>query len=753
MTGAWAKQFWQAGPHPDLSRLPISLDLRAISLAEGLRAALAVAAVVLLSEWARIPALGEAVLGALLTCLCDAGGPVRRRVPAMLGFAVVGTALIAGLEALRPLGLPVVVPLATAVIFALGLARVWGPAVMQVGNLLVVVAILALDKGSASRAPLLFGALFLGGSLWASLLTLVIWRLHPYRPARRTVADVYRRLGIMAADLMPLLGTGSPKAWEDHARAHRRYVRDGIEAARAAVLDTVRIRGGGTVRANQSVIQVEAADQLFGVLIALSDVLEYADAPARMAASRALPALRLLLAAVADATAQDQASDRPEATATNARLIDGVARMGTVPALAGLSAAAVSRLRVALLLATPDGLLPGQTGTERPGQRWRERVTAPLRANLRWSSATFRHAARIAAVAGPALAVTLSIGDGYAHWLSITLILTLQPFFATTWQRALERGAGTMLGGVAAAGLAALVHTPLATAAVLVPLTVAAFTVRAVSFGLFMACLTPMIVLLSDLGQPEQSGLVIAALRAGYTVAGGLLAVLGGILLWPSWEPARVRQALAEAIAAHAAYAELELNALIDPGTAPVAELEAGRRAAGRASNELETALNRAMHEPRRAAYPDLQVTLVVDAALRRLAGRLLALQHDPSQAGGDHALLAAWRDWLSNALKALAAGRALPDGQPPERDHPALGRMARQVELIGGALRQSPAALRPASDLEALGQEVRAGRQPDEGRGPERGAVPAGEHLPASGARLPVEPAVRAVRSRNGIE
>lgn len=685
---------WRAGPQADLSRLPVALDLRAVSRAEGVRAALAIALVGLLGELVHAPLLPEASLGALLTCLCDPGGPVRRRVPTLATFAVLGTLVTAGFGLLRPGGLPFAVPLATLAIFAFSFARVWGQPAMQVGNLLVVVTVLSLDRIEPPGAALLLGALFGAGSLYAVLLTLVIWRIHPYRPARHALADVFRRLATMTADLSPLLEDGTPRAWEEHARAHRRHVRDGIEAARTLVLDTVRTRGSGSLRASQSLIQLEAADQLFGVLIALSGTLEYAGTPTRAAAARALPALRLLLAALADETARDQPGD-PAIHAINRRLLDAVATLAASPALAPLAEALLSRLRIALLLTTPEGLVPGRDGLATPSQRWHERILAPVAANRTWSSPILRHATRAAAVAGPALVATLGSGDPYAHWLTITLILTLQPFFATTWQRALERSAGTVCGGIAAAVIAATVHGPLPTALVMAPIAVAAFAVRGVSYGLFMACLTPMVVLLSELSRPGQSEFAIAAARAAYTVGGGLLALGAGVLLWPSWEHARVRDALAHALRAHAAYTDAELAALSGTPTSPDV-LEAARRAAGLGTNDLETALNRAMHEPGGTERAQAAPALVVDAALRRLAARLLALQHDPAQAGTDPATLATWRTWLSRSFEALAAGHPLPNDPPPDRDHPALGRIARQVELMAGALAPKPAPTAP---------------------------------------------------------
>jgi len=598
--------------------------------------------------------------------------------------------LTAGLGLLRSMGLPVVVPVACLLIFCSSLARIWGQSALQVGNLSTVVAVLAMDRSLDLREAGILAMAFVGGSLWALLLTMVIWRLHPFRPARRAVAEVFRRLGVLAGDLSALVSAASrsrpglSKAWTDHARAHRRHVRDGIEQARTLVLDTVRARGQSSARSGQTLIQVEAADQLFGCLIALSEVLESSGPATRNVAVRLLHTLRLLLAVIADDTALDTAPDDPDRRAMVERLLDTLAAIGKAdPALAGVAASIVGRLRIAALLITPAGLLPE---ADQPGRgSWRDRVLRPLRANLAWSSAPFRHALRAAVVAGPALVITLSSGNAYAHWLTITLVLTLQPFFALTWQRAIERIIGTVVGGMVAAGISLIMSSPLTTAAVLFPLAVTAFAVRYVSFGLFMACMTPLVVLLSELGRPGESEFVIAGLRALYTVLGGTLAVFGCAVLWPSWEPDRVALELRAALDAHAAYADTELAVLL--GEAPNDALDQARRAAGVASNNLEASLARALQEPRRSARAGLEATMVADAALRRLAGRLSSIQHDPASAP-DKAALTAWRHWLRLAFQSLIGGTTLPPQQPALEPGSATARIARQIELMDGALR-----------------------------------------------------------------
>ena len=112
----------------------------------------------------------------------------------------------------------------------------------------------------------------------------------------------------------------------------------------------------------------------------------------------------------------------------------------------------LDRLRVAALMTTAGGRAspaPARPSRTPPVAA----CSAPLRgqSQLELGGAAARGRAR-RVVALPALLLTLPAGALYAHWLTITLILTLQPFFALTWQRALERIGGTVLGGIAGGG-------------------------------------------------------------------------------------------------------------------------------------------------------------------------------------------------------------------------------------------------------------------------------------------------------------
>ena len=656
----------------------LTFDLGAVSLGEGLRAALSVAVIVALAQWVHVPGLMEAALAALLSCLCDAGGSVRSRVTAILSFGLLGAAITAGYGLLRGGPLWLVVAMASAGLFATSFARIGGQSALQVGNLLSVVLVLAVraplpDFGTAATVA----GLFLLGNLWALLLTAVIWRVHPHGPARRSTAAAMRQLAAMAADMRATLGADDA-AWDRHARLHRRQTREAIERARNRVLQTVQVRGPASSRSRQASARLEAVDQLFGLLIALSDGLQDDPASAERATRvlRLLPPVLLLLARAA-------AADAPANGPALARAIDAMGRAGAGNDwLATVSAALADRLRVVATVSETQAEAEQTDAAVPPLRHWRE----ALRRNLDFGSEALRHALRVLAVSVPPFAFTLGFPRPYEHWLTIMLVLTMQPYFALTVTRAVERIGGTVLGGVLAAAVAIVCTTPLATAAALFPLTILAFSVRAVSFGLFMACMTPLVVLLSELGQPDASELSIALFRAGFTVAGGLLALVGNLLLWPSWEPGRLGSEARAAIVAHGRFARAAIGAVLGDDPRPA---EMARRAAGVASNALEASLQRVLLEPLRGRAARVDAALAVDATLRRMAGAISGLRVRAAAHAHDSGAWRNWGDWLESAMAAVgqdAPPPLAPPLPPHDEDAATLARLARQVELAAGA-------------------------------------------------------------------
>ena len=659
----------------NLRSLPFALNPNAISLSEGLRAGIAVAVTLLAGQIFNLPYFGLAALGALLTCFADPGGPVARRAPAVIAFAVFGGIAYGLFGLIRGEGVWLAAALAGLMIFCTSYARIYGQSGLQVGNLLSVVIVLALGTPAFTITHAAAQGLnFCAGAAWAVLLTLAIWQVHPYAPARRALADAAQKLSLLARNLASLANAEETvAAFETHAALHRRDVRDAIETARDIAFETFRRRGLVTIRAAQLSVRLQTLEQVFGSLIALSESLEN-DAANRLVSARPIRLIAGWLAAIGPDILADRALDTPKKQASLTRLRKSLQNVPEASEQRHVLEAIAENLAVLITVSTPTGQpLSGMAAPE----PLRRRIFAPIRQNFNLSSAPLRHALRAALIVTPVLAWTMLYGGPFAHWASITLVLCLQPYFSATWLRTAERIAGTALGGLLAAGIGLLAQTRMELALTMLPLTMFAFTIRSVSYGVFIAALTPMIVLLIEQIAPGTDELTIAVSRVGYTLLGGSLAVAGNLLLWPSFEGGRLEQSITAAIDAHAAYIKAVFAALLEGKAAPVA----ARRAAGLASNNLEAALSRALLEPHKRRDPVIERGAIVDAALRRMAGRLSVLALDrPAISPEANSLWQAWADWLVLSLSDKISLRpALPEG--PGTD--TLTRLARQVELI----------------------------------------------------------------------
>jgi hypothetical protein len=90
--------------------------------------------------------------------------------------------------------------------------------------------------------------------------------------------------------------------------------------------------------------------------------------------------------------------------------------------------------------------------------------------------------------------------------------------------------------------------------------------------------------------------------------------------------------------------------------------------------------------EPGSSRGIQLEAALVIDAALRRCAGRLSVLQLDPAVSVPPEALQA-WGRWIAASLAAISAGQSALTPRPPMAANDAIVRIARQVELMAGTV------------------------------------------------------------------
>jgi uncharacterized membrane protein YccC len=523
----------------------------------GIRAAIATIGPILIGQSLAWPAAAWMGLAGFNVALADKGGPLRTRLSAMSVAAFWGiVAAVTGALIGRSLWISV----AVVAVWALGagLARAYGAVATTAGIISLVTLVVSIAAPAENlQGVWQRGGAVLAGSAFAMALALFVWRVRPYRAVRMAVARALRAAAAVAA---------SPG--EDSARAGAQAA---IEEARGALAAFRRGMQGETPRGERLLVLAESADRLVSLLTG----------PPQPGVAAALEAI---------------------AGAVESERLEGFANVavpsGPVGAVLTVALTAVRELN--------DDSIVAASEPSRP-------FFDPLLAVLAWESDVLRHALRVAVATAFAVALTSALEISRGYWLSLTVIVILQPYTSATFQKGLQRIAGTIAGGVAAAVLLAVVHSP---AGLMVLIFVGAAVTVAflpVNYGLYSLFVTITFVLLAEVGANDWH---LVWRRVSMTLAGAAIAYVAAWLLWPASERGRVRDDLAEALRALADYA----RCLADCDDAGAAE---SRRAFLVALQNSEASLQRLLSD---ATEPHEEQMMAVVVYLRRFAIALSAL-------------------------------------------------------------------------------------------------------------------------------
>ncbi len=654
---------WPRSRSYSLARWSITFAPEAASLSEGLRAAAACAALAALAVLSGHVEISWAAVAAFWTCLVDPGGATGVRATVLISFTFTGAIISMLCASIANLGIGPSATLIFGLAMLAGALRIYGAEASTLSNLLLVDAVYTISRPlDSAPAVFYFGGLFLAGCIWASLLSLTVWRIHPFQPARAALAAAFQDLSSMAWSLAGL--TASPAgeaAWRLHAQQHRRAVRESIEMARRRIAQVMRQRGGPGITASQFQGRLATADSVFAFMIALTDSLERRPATSELAQRHIARSLKRLAVVF-----QRLSSFVSERSGDPAPLESGLSRLEQ-GAFArqereALIFACVQEVRDAL--DNPSDILTNNPlSSDGPSSVW-ARLIKPIRDELHWRSTNLRHALRLATAVTIAYILTRFLNLSYGYWMTMTVVIIMQPQLATTWARGLERILGSVLGGALAAFLGFAFVSPTALLLLIFPLAVATMAFRPVNYTLFVFFLTPLFVLILDLTHPEVRETAIVLTRAGNTLIGGAIALCASLLLWPGSGANQLRLDLASAIEHNVAFACLALSK--DQHTS--AMRDQARRQAGLASNLAETTQQRIALESlwrplERAAAEE------VLGVLRRLAGAATTiwLQTDDDKPFAAHEIAEWSRAAALRLVDSIRAGLTAPPlASPP---------------------------------------------------------------------------------------
>jgi uncharacterized membrane protein YccC len=563
-------------------------------------------------ELALLPAMGG-----LLSVMIDNGGPYWSRVERIGAAAVLGGApgLLIG-TLIHGRGWVAV----GAITFVAGVSSIlarFGGTGSVTGLQLFVYSSLGLGPLGALRPWWHTALQFLAGVVWALLLITPGYLLSPRSAERKAVAEVYYAL----ARGLRLLGTpGTAGARTALAAA--------LNAAYDAML-TGRAAAGGRSRRDKHLMAV----------LNVSHQFAEAAAALRATGERVPPLVTDTIERLGDAVLDEHGPGSgvlgfggrraPRADSGRADR-EGADRDGPVlppipppwspsPGALALREAMVSLARVMSGNWTPDAV---------PGPPARGDAPA-LRARLRdrlWNVAeqviggriAWEFTLRLMICTGAAAILSEALPLQRSYWLVLTVGIILKPDYGSVFARALQRGAGTIIGAVL--GAVILIEVPYGPW-LLLPFGVLAALLpygKARSFGLQAVFLTPLVVLLIDL--LDVGGWHLAEERLVDTVLASLVVLVIGYAPWPSAWQAHLPGEFAGALRAVSAYAD---EALVTtpaariaargtaraqaqaPGAAP-GQRSRLRRRTYRALSNLRAEFQRTMSEPaparRRAA-------------------------------------------------------------------------------------------------------------------------------------------------------
>jgi uncharacterized membrane protein YccC len=487
----------------------------------------------------------------------------------------------------------------------------------SLASLQLLIYVILGTHESTVASPAVAVGWYAAGAGWALLLAIGAWPVRATAPERALVANVFDRL----AETLSVVGTPEGKAARHRLTASLNSAYDALLAARSRLAGRDRIYR-----------------RLF---IVLSDLTPAVEATVALLSARHRPPR-----SVVDAVTRLGAAVRADARPGDLGLPDQ-GSPAVLALVAGLRA-------VADVLTTDD--LDGHAerpDRKRPGRRERIELwfDKSLAGRVGW-----QHAARLAVCMAVAEVVTALVPLERSYWLPLTVATVLKPDFGSVFARAVLRGGGTALGAVFGAAVVALnpngwVVVLLAGAiAFLLPIT----QVR--HFGMFSTALTPLVIILLEVGHHGGWDLLLARLTD--TAVGCVIVLVFGYLLWPGSRTPRIGGRLADAVDAVANYTDLALRA--DPKGRSVL-----RRRTYRQLSDLRAELQRILVEPSAAGrlasawYPAI-------IGLERVTGSVTRVvvdidQGDPVPPGGEvDAIVAALRD-IAESVRAERPPAELP--------------------------------------------------------------------------------------------
>ena len=492
------------------------------------------------------------VLAALNVTLIDMGGLTYRklfRILLLITILNAAAAIVAILVGSNIILAVTITAIWLALVALLGFLGHTGVMMALVNSVIFVIMVALPGDHTMILRPFI---IFLAGGFWAMLFSLVAWPISPYRPIRKAVARCFVENANFLRNIAEVCQNETLNNISDADQnisdiIHRRF-RESIDEAHEMLINERKGRMGNTYVEDALISLLHSVAKDYRVLVTTIVWFKNEGKNIHVSNSKSLSDLFRELANI-----HDEIANLIIHAKTNEKLLinslavlkekylysENKIIVGQSKEIHHILEQVLNRFE--LEIGTAKKQHPSHINTKENNRQKSLMIDDKIpflkliQTNLTISSPGFRHSIRIGVTAAIAVLIAHLTHLPRGYWLPLTVVVIMAPDFGGSFLvRSLQRGVGTILGGLMAAFILLQVQDEMIIFVLLLLFTFLAISLLTINYALFVFFLTPLIVTmygLSDIGDWH-----ISYDRVLDTLLGIALTLLGGRLLFPVWE-------------------------------------------------------------------------------------------------------------------------------------------------------------------------------------------------------------------------
>lgn len=580
--------------------------------------------------------------GSLFVSITDMPGPIHHRRNGMFAAIALNTLVVFVTILIRDY--PSLLLVETAVFgFLLSLLGVYGARAGAVGTLALVMML--LNFISHGQTDLLRETLLVAcGGLWYTALSLLLYRLRPYRLAEQAIGEyiieiagyvraraaLYKEGVALEAAFGKIMQeqVGAQTAGEQTRELlfkTRQFVTDASPKSRSMMmiyLDSMDLFESSLLSyqnyqlLHRNLHDTGLLNRFYRVILLLAAEIEHVGFRIQSGvAVKKNVDMGVLLAGLEDAIAEATTRHSDAATRESLQALRGT--LSNIRAMANRMQRIVlyTRLESKALEEGSPLLELSKIASAQPLQ-WQT-----FKENFSLQSNHFRYSLRVTIAMLVGFAVASFFLLSHAYWVLLTIVTILKPVYALTRKRNIERLTGTFIGGFMAIGLLAFLTNASALLVIMILSMLLAYSFLRVNYFSFVLFLTLFIILTFHFLYPMEITHLVKE-RLMDTFIGSVIAWIAARYILPIWEGENFEDSIAEMLRANRRYFEAAWSMVTSGQKSP--EYFAARNHAVVTLTNLSDKFQKMLGEPHQAmnAVPFHQLVI----ANHMLTGHIAAL-------------------------------------------------------------------------------------------------------------------------------